>query len=463
MVRYLVMLAISNEFKSTNIDYYKGLEGRRAAFLRFLKNIQSSSSPVKLYLTSESDLSWLIGDSAFINASRNLFSTILEKITKVEVLHSFDRSISSLHFIMNKWIPLYLSGKIQGFDLNEYKNDRPKITIFISQNKECLFSLDSENPDDCITLFITDKDIVSSYEKSFNMMKKNSAEVIKFISASLYKLNYDIINKEDSSGNYHAFLHTMPSLFMPTQLYESVLKTLDITNAEQNKLLKLYKSRFQELIEGAAKRKYSIIISVDFAEEIKNYGGVRYNGLDFFEDHDILVDSKTCLKHMQFLYDISKKHNLDIKFIKTQGRTTVIPEYNYIVKGNSQSTVFKTSVNKNIEGFLISDNAIILKTFYLLHETILESIHGEFNDISVILPIFENGGKPTACNSLSGFYLTIREEEIAKLLLQGMSASEISNKLHISLNTVKCHISSIYKKVGVKSRYELIATVNREI
>ncbi|HEX9060067.1 MAG TPA: helix-turn-helix transcriptional regulator [Clostridia bacterium] len=456
------MLGISNNHKSINIDYYKGLEGRRAAFFRFLKNIQNSCSPVKLYLTSQSDLSWLIGDSAFINASRDLFSTILERITKVEVLHSFDRSISSLHFIMNKWIPLYLSGKIQGFDLNEYKNDRPKITIFITENTECLFSLDSENLDDCITLFITDKDIVSSYEKSFNMMKKNSAEVIKFISASLYKFNYEIINKEDSSGNYHAFLHTMPSLFMPAQLYESVLKTLNITNAEQNKLLKLYKSRFQELIDSAAKRKFSIIISVDFVEEIKNFGGVRYNGLDFFEDHDILVDPKVCLKHLQFLYDISKKHNLDIRFIKTQGCTTVIPEYNYIVKGNSHSMVFKPSVNKSIEGFLISDNAIILKTFYLLHETILESLHGEFNDFSAIFPLLEDGGKSAACSSLSGFYLTSREKEIAKLLLQGMSASEISKKLQISLNTVKCHISSIYKKVGVKSRYELIATINTE-
>jgi len=50
-----------------------------------------------------------------------------------------------------------------------------------------------------------------------------------------------------------------------------------------------------------------------------------------------------------------------------------------------------------------------------------------------------------------------REREILDLLLEGKSNKDIENALFISLPTVKGHVSNIYKKVGVKSRYELIS------
>lgn len=51
--------------------------------------------------------------------------------------------------------------------------------------------------------------------------------------------------------------------------------------------------------------------------------------------------------------------------------------------------------------------------------------------------------------------LTEREEEIARLLVQGITYQIISEQLFISLPTVKTHASNIYKKCHVKSRHEL--------
>lgn len=53
------------------------------------------------------------------------------------------------------------------------------------------------------------------------------------------------------------------------------------------------------------------------------------------------------------------------------------------------------------------------------------------------------------------FGLTEREEEIARLLVQGITYLNISEQLFISLPTVKTHASNIYKKCNVKSRHEL--------
>jgi DNA-binding NarL/FixJ family response regulator len=51
--------------------------------------------------------------------------------------------------------------------------------------------------------------------------------------------------------------------------------------------------------------------------------------------------------------------------------------------------------------------------------------------------------------------LTEREEEIAKLLIQGITYQMISEQLFIALPTVKTHASNIYKKCNVKTRHEL--------
>lgn len=52
--------------------------------------------------------------------------------------------------------------------------------------------------------------------------------------------------------------------------------------------------------------------------------------------------------------------------------------------------------------------------------------------------------------------LSIQERKIYDLLQDGASNQEISNHFNISLSTVKSHVSSIYSKLKIKSRKEII-------
>ena len=51
--------------------------------------------------------------------------------------------------------------------------------------------------------------------------------------------------------------------------------------------------------------------------------------------------------------------------------------------------------------------------------------------------------------------LTSREIETAKLVTKGMSNTEISDELNISVRTVKAHLTSIFAKTGFRDRLEL--------
>lgn len=58
--------------------------------------------------------------------------------------------------------------------------------------------------------------------------------------------------------------------------------------------------------------------------------------------------------------------------------------------------------------------------------------------------------------------LTEREQEIVTLIAEGLANQQIGLRLFISENTVKKHIKSIYQKLGVSNRHQLMAELYRQ-
>lgn len=59
--------------------------------------------------------------------------------------------------------------------------------------------------------------------------------------------------------------------------------------------------------------------------------------------------------------------------------------------------------------------------------------------------------------------LTHRESEILELVVKGMSTKAIAQNLFLGEETVKTHLSSIYRKLKVKSRAEAVAVALRDV
>ena len=66
--------------------------------------------------------------------------------------------------------------------------------------------------------------------------------------------------------------------------------------------------------------------------------------------------------------------------------------------------------------------------------------------------MFQNSEKP---NGLGRSNLTMREQQVAELVEQGLKNKEIARALGICPGTVKIHLKHVFEKTGVRGRYGL--------
>jgi DNA-binding CsgD family transcriptional regulator len=91
--------------------------------------------------------------------------------------------------------------------------------------------------------------------------------------------------------------------------------------------------------------------------------------------------------------------------------------------------------------------------------TLHASLAGPAGDRRVAIVIERASAARSATVRLEAFGATVREREVATLLARGLSRAEMAEALVVSPHTVEDHVKSLYDKVGVASRQELVARV----
>ena len=112
-------------------------------------------------------------------------------------------------------------------------------------------------------------------------------------------------------------------------------------------------------------------------------------------------------------------------------------------------------------GYLLKDESAenIAETLVQMHENGIGPISPGI--AHKILKLVQNNTvtpqRPAGAKEKTLFNLTDREQEILRLLVQGLLYKEIGNELQISTNTAKKHVMNIYSKLHVNNKIQALA------
>lgn len=188
-------------------------------------------------------------------------------------------------------------------------------------------------------------------------------------------------------------------------------------------------------------------------------------GLKRYPDIEIIAEAE----NGQQAYELSKKYNPDIvlmdivmPLLSGIDATKKIKEYNPQIKvlvltSHKDKDKVITAFNSGADAYCMKN--IKLDDLVNIIETVIQgSVWIDPAVASYILEILQNKNlfeesqqkEKSKKNNIRN--LTNREKEILKLISNGLSNKDISEKLCVSLYTVKNHVSNIIQKLSVDDR-----------
>lgn len=120
----------------------------------------------------------------------------------------------------------------------------------------------------------------------------------------------------------------------------------------------------------------------------------------------------------------------------------------YINKWSNQNNPYFNSFKKKLAVNTSNYSTIIITIVLIGFLTLIGFVIGRY------------GSKKPKEKTIAVDKLSIQERKIYEMLQQGASNQEISDQFNIALSTVKSHISSIYSKLHVKSRKDIVNMKN---
>ena len=126
-----------------------------------------------------------------------------------------------------------------------------------------------------------------------------------------------------------------------------------------------------------------------------------------------------------------------------------------VITGNDDENIVFDCIQRGANGYLLKP----FKVKDLLGNIQIIRNGGALITPAVALKLFHKIHRPQNSFEDITSKLTPREKDVVNELLKGLSYKEISNVLGISSTTVNDHLKSVYTKLEVRSKSELLAKV----
>ncbi len=178
----IIRANIESPSSETIYRTYMGNDGRRQAALYLFDKIMGMKKPIRFYLYSNEDMSWMTQDPQFLTTWTQSLIKILKQGHEIIIIHTMTRSFKELMQAVLNWVPIYLAGKIQAWQLKSDHQRLPWQTIFYIENiMVCSGYMPNNNWNNRFTVLTNDRLTITTISQTYQDMIDNSIPLISAI------------------------------------------------------------------------------------------------------------------------------------------------------------------------------------------------------------------------------------------------------------------------------------------
>lgn len=362
------------------VEVFYDSTGMKAAMIRFLNTVLTVDKPCNLMLFSDESLNWLQEDKTYCNNWFGLLLSALSKGHRLKIIHNLQRELSDMISMINHWLPIYMTGAVEGYYCPKYRDNIFRNTIFIAPDIMALTSSSiSLYSGHTHTLLYTDKRIISGILNEYHVFLNICRPLMRIFSNSGIVHYKDLIVSFDmEQTDFYSYSSSFSAYTMPETLFSRLISETSLSDTVKNEMLKVYKFRRDMFEKNIMYRKTTEIIILPSPEELSDENSGCYKvhmmgcTLPGYNKED-------CSEHLAFIYELLNKYE----------------KYNLIFASHGNYPDLYISVKEDAGVFIVKRGTS--PVIFAIDQPDLNNVfHGYITDIINRLPIKDRNKKYTA-------------------------------------------------------------------
>jgi len=214
-------------------SFYDGVAGLRRAVLRFLGGAVRGGWK-ELWLYSDQGMEWMLGERDFTLRWASLMIAYVRGGGRIRIIHHVDRGLEEMVAAIQSWMPLYLSGGVEGWYSLRGGGERFSHTLFLAPENACVECTCVAGGERARYRYVTDEAELAHERAVFEELLADCRPLLN--------MSRDIGGDKSSlmlrgSGDIHLLTRSISLGTMPETLLRDILRRAALPKETERKVL----------------------------------------------------------------------------------------------------------------------------------------------------------------------------------------------------------------------------------
>lgn len=311
---------ITSPVKLNKEKTYYGMDGYKKSQIDTLKLIILNKNNSDIFFYSNMTIMEAGKDLAFLKKFMIGLAMMLKKGININIIHDLDRPFEELLLGLESWIPLYMTGQINPYYLDDYSNEIYS-TLELSNNIVSLFGFNVKNDINNARFRVsTRKEDVETHKNNAKTLINNAKQLMKIYNKNNSIEYYNFLKEMNKKNmDINQFYSNLPIYIISLDLLNDILNENNIPSDDKKMIINYIHNEKEKFKEYINSNKITDNIFKISKQE--------------FEHNDVLLNLSGMFyeNKIKYTYEQYEKHLEQIKNFKHKNYILKFEE-NYIFK-----------------------------------------------------------------------------------------------------------------------------------